>query len=168
METNYFTSLNKIKCEVDKKNWFNYISWADAWKELKNIHPDATYNKIKWEYGYLQKSWTWWCVEVEVTVNWITHTSDLAVTDFKNQSILFENIKSTDIQNTLQRAFTKAIWMHWVWLYVYRGEDLPEEIDWIKEFKKAKSLKELTIIYNQSKKTEELTKLASELKVNLK
>ena len=37
-------------------------------------------------------------------------------------------IKSTDIQNTLQRAFAKAIAMHGIGLYVYRGEDFPEDI----------------------------------------
>ena len=36
-------------------------------------------------------------------------------------------ISSTDIQNTLQRAFAKAIAMHGIGLYVYRGEDFPEE-----------------------------------------
>lgn len=126
---NYFTELNKIKCEVEKKNWLNYISWADAWAEVKKIYPNSNYTKIKNELdnSYLFKSWTWWSVEVEVEINWITHKSDLAITDFKNQEIKYENIKSTDIQNTLQRAFAKAIAMHWIWLYVYRWEDLPED-----------------------------------------
>jgi hypothetical protein len=48
----------------------------------------------------------------EVTINGITHTTDLAVTDFKNQEIPYERIKSTDIQNTSQRVFAKAIAMH--------------------------------------------------------
>ena len=33
-----------------------------------------------------------------------------------------------DINKALQRAFTKAIAMHGIGLYVYRGEDLPDEI----------------------------------------
>lgn len=124
---NYFLTLEKVKCEVEKKNWLNYISWSDAWREIKAIHPDATYEKIKNWDTYLFKSWTGGSVECSVTVNWITHTADLAVTDFKNQEIKYENIRSTDIQNTLQRAFAKAIAMHWIWLYVYRWEDFPQE-----------------------------------------
>jgi hypothetical protein len=45
-------------------------------------------------------------------VNGITHCADLAITGFKNEEIQYEEIKSTDIQNTLQRAFAKAIAMH--------------------------------------------------------
>lgn len=126
---NYFITLEKIKCEVEKKNWLNYISWSDAWREIKAIHPDATYQKIKNWDTYLFKSWTGGSVECAVTVNWITHTADLAVTDFRNQEIKYESIKSTDIQNTLQRAFAKAIAMHGIWLYVYRWEDFPEDDD---------------------------------------
>ena len=127
METNYFLELQKVKCEVEKKNWLNYISWSDGWKELKEKHPDASYKKVKNWDTYLFKSWTGWSVECEVTVNGITHCADLAITDFRNQEIKYEAIKSTDIQNTLQRAFAKAIAMHWIWLYVYRGEDFPED-----------------------------------------
>lgn len=127
METNYFLELQKVKCEVEKKNWLNYISWSDAWKELKEKHPDASYKKVKNWDTYLFRSWTWWSVECEVTVWGITHCADLAITDFRNQEIKYEAIKSTDIQNTLQRAFAKAIAMHWIGLYVYRWEGFPEE-----------------------------------------
>lgn len=127
---NYFIALEKIKCEVEKKNWLNYISWSDGWAELKRVYPDATYTKIKNGDTYLFRSGTGWSVECEVTANWITHRADLAVTDFKNQEIKYEAIKSTDIQNTLQRAFAKAIAMHWIGLYVYRGEDFPEDEGW--------------------------------------
>jgi len=129
METNYFQKLSDIQCEVEKKNWLNYISWSDAWAEVKKIHPDATYRKLVNELDntFLFRSGTGGMVVCEVTINWIAHTADLAVTDFKNQEIKYESIKSTDIQNTTQRAFAKAIAMHWLWLYVYRGEDFPNE-----------------------------------------
>lgn len=127
--TNYFLELQKVKCEVEKKNWLNYISWSDWWAELKKIHPEATYRKVKNGDTYLFRSGTGWSVECEVTVWEITHCADLAVTDFKNQEIKYEAIKSTDIQNTLQRAFAKAIAMHWIGLYVYRGDDFPEEYE---------------------------------------
>ncbi len=128
METNYFQKLSEIQCEVEKKNGLNYISWSDAWTEVKKIYPDATYNKVlNTDNSFLFKSGTGGMVLCEVTINGITHTADLAVTDFKNQEIPYEKIKSTDIQNTTQRTFAKAIAMHWIWLYVYRGEDFPDE-----------------------------------------
>lgn len=139
---NYFSKLSTVKCVVEKKNGLNYVSWSDAWAEVKIIHPDATYEKIKnTDNTYLFRCGTWGMVECSVTIDGITHTADLAVTDFRNQEIKYENIKSTDIQNTLQRAFTKAIAMHGLWLYVYQWEDYPEElgIDIKKESKTVKT-----------------------------
>ena len=130
METeNYFLDLTLVKCEVEKKNGLNYISWSDWWAELKKRHPTATYTKIKNGDTYLFKSGTGWSVECEVTVNGVSHTADLAIMDNKKQPVLYSDIKSTDIQNTLQRAFAKAIAMHGIGLYVYRWEDFPEDDD---------------------------------------
>jgi hypothetical protein len=128
---NYFVKLNSVKCEVEKKNGLNYISWSDAWSEVKKLYPKANYRKVKNDFdnSYLFRSGTGGSVEVEVTIDDVTHKADLAVTDFKNQEIKYDNIKSTDIQNTLQRAFAKAIAMHGIGLYVYRGEDLPEALE---------------------------------------
>lgn len=129
METNYFQKLSEIQCEVEKKNGLNYISWSDAWAEVKKIHPEATYKKIMNELDntFLFHSGTGGMVLCEVTINGISHTADLAITDFKNQEIPYQNIKSTDIQNTTQRTFAKAIALHGIGLYVYRGEDFPNE-----------------------------------------
>jgi len=128
-KVNYFIELAKLECEVEKRNWLSYISWANAWDEVKRVYPDATYEKIKNtnDNSYLFRSWTGGGVEVDVTINGITHRADLAVTGLTNQEIKYEMIKSTDIHNTLQRAFAKAIAMHGIGLYVYRGEDFPEE-----------------------------------------
>lgn len=126
---NYFQKLSKIECEVEKRNWLSYISWANAWDEVKRVYANATYEKIKNtnDNTYLFRSWTGGSVEVEVSIGWISHRADLAITDMRNQAIPYDMIKSTDIQNTLQRAFAKAIAMHGIGLYVYRGEDFPEE-----------------------------------------
>jgi hypothetical protein len=44
METNnYFEKLSQVKCEVEKKNGLSYISWSDAWAEVKKAYPDSTY-----------------------------------------------------------------------------------------------------------------------------
>jgi hypothetical protein len=43
MEINYFIELNKIQCVTEKKKDLTYISWADAWLEVKKKHSDSTY-----------------------------------------------------------------------------------------------------------------------------
>jgi len=128
MEKNYFRTLSWVKCSVDKKQNLNYITWSEAWSEVKLNYPKSTYKRIKWiDWSYLQKSGTWWMCEVEVTIEDITHSIDLPVLDFRNQPVAYDKIDSFQINKTLMRAFTKAIAMHWIWLYVYRWEDLPNE-----------------------------------------
>lgn len=126
---NYFEELNKIEWEVSKKQNLSYISWANAWDMVKRQYPDATYNRVRnsLDNSYLFKSWTGGMCEVEVTINWITHWMDLPILDFRNQPVAYDKIDSFQINKTLMRAFTKAIAMHWVWLYVFRWEDLPNE-----------------------------------------
>ena len=127
--SNYFVELNKIEWEVSKKNWLNYISWSDAWEMVKKEYPDATYNRVRntLDNSYLFKSGTWWMCEVEVTINWITHSMDLPVLDYSNKPVAYEKIDSFQINKVLMRAFAKAIAMHWVWLYVFKWEDLPNK-----------------------------------------
>ena len=126
---NYFEELNKIEWEISKKQNLSYISWANAWDMLKRQYPNANYEKIRnsTDNSFLFKSGTGGMCEVSVTVNDITHSADLPVLDFKNQPVSYDRIDSFQINKTLQRAFTKAMAMHWIGLYVYRWEDLPNK-----------------------------------------
>lgn len=168
MDKNYFTTLNAIKCEVEKKNWLSYVSWADAWAEVKKIHPDASYTI------YENQDWNaFWETKfgidckVGVTINGIEHIVRLPVMDWANNAmtdkqqtiekerfvyqnkqkvwdkenncylkekykLIIEAATQFDINKTIQRAFTKAIAMHGIGLYVYRWEDLPESIEEVK------------------------------------
>ena len=45
----------------------------------------------------------------------------------RNQAILAGEVTSTQVNKAIQRALTKAIARHGVGLYVYAGEDLPED-----------------------------------------
>jgi len=47
--------------------------------------------------------------------------------DFRNRSISVETITSTDVNKAIQRSLTKAVARHGLGLYIYAGEDLPEE-----------------------------------------
>lgn len=127
---NYFSELNSVnvKDKVEKKNGLDYLSWAYAWGELKKLHPDAIstiyHNKDDWNYFTDGK--TCW-VKTGVTVNGIEHIEELPVMDYKNHSIPLEKVTSTDINKAIQRSITKAIARHGLGLYLYAGEDLPED-----------------------------------------
>ncbi len=127
-ELNYFEQLNLINVSehVEKKAGLNYLSWAWAWTELKKRYPDAKKNVIKNEQGWLYHTdgKTCW-VEVSVTIKDIEEIEYLPVMDYKNQAIPLANIKSTNVNTSIQRAITKAIARHGLGLYIYAGEDLP-------------------------------------------
>ena len=62
-----------------------------------------------------------------VTVNGIEHIEYLPVMDFKNKSISLDAVTSFDVNKAIQRSLTKALARHGLGLYIYAGEDLPEE-----------------------------------------
>lgn len=127
---NYFVELNAINVsdKIEKKNGLSYLSWAYAWGELKKLHPDANYtiyeNKDGWNYFTDGK--TCW-VKTGVSVNGLEHIEYLPVMDFKNKSIPLDSITSFEVNKTIQRSLTKAVARHGLGLYVYAGEDLPED-----------------------------------------
>lgn len=129
---NYFEILNAVDVndKTEKKKDLTYLSWAWAWGELKKKHPDANYtvyeNADGWNYHHDGK--TAW-VKVGVTVNSLEHIEFLPVMDFRNKSIPLGQITSFEVNKTIQRALTKAIARHGLGLYIYAGEDLPEESD---------------------------------------
>ena len=129
---NYFEELNKVDVskKVEKKNGLTYLSWAFAWGELKKRFPDATYTVYENDKGwnYFTDDSTCW-VKTGVTVNGIEHIEYLPVMDFKNKSIPLGSVTSFDVNKTIQRSLTKAVARHGLGLYIYAGEDLPEESD---------------------------------------
>ena len=48
--------------------------------------------------------------------------------DYRNKSILLESLTSFDVNKTIQRSLTKALARHGLGLYIYAGEDLPEDL----------------------------------------
>lgn len=127
---NYFAELNKIDVsgKTEKKNGLTYLSWSWAWGELKKKHPDATYAVYENPEGlfYHTDGRTCW-VKTGVTVNGIEHIEYLPVMSHRNQSIPLDQVTSMDVNKTIQRSLTKAIARHGIGLYIYAGEDLPEE-----------------------------------------
>ena len=127
---NYFVKLNSINVndKIEKKNGLSYLSWAWAWGEVKKQHPEAVYtiyeNKDGWNYHTDGR--TCW-VKTGVTVNGIEHIEYLPVMDYKNRSIPADAVTSFDVNKAIQRSLTKAVARHGLGLYIYAGEDLPED-----------------------------------------
>lgn len=129
-----FETLNTVDVNehVEKKNGLTYLSWAWAWGELKKRYPASFYtiyhNKDDW--NYFTDGHTCW-VKTGVTVvddDYIQeYIEELPVMDFKNNSVPVGQVTSTQINKTIQRSLTKAIARHGLGLYIYAGEDLPEE-----------------------------------------
>lgn len=130
-----FETLNKINVNdhTEKKNNLTYLSWAFAWGELKKAYPMSYYTIYESENGwnYFTDGHTCW-VKTGVTVvdedgTKLEHIEYLPVMDFKNNSIPAERVTSFDVNKAIQRSLTKAVARHGLGLYIYAGEDLPEE-----------------------------------------
>ena len=175
MKDNYFTKLNAIDVsdKTEEKNGLTYLSWAWAWGEVKKLHPNANYKVYETETGciYWSDGNTAW-VKTSVTIDDIEHIEYLPVMDFRNKSIPVANITSFDVNKAIQRSLTKAIARHGLGLYIYAGEDLPEDakvkLDNMRE--EIKSLPNaLEVIKKYGKKLsecseDELNKIIKELK----
>lgn len=141
---NYFEELNKINVndKVEKKNGLSYLSWPYAWGELKKKYPEATFtiyeNADGWNYHTDGR--TCW-VKTGVTVLGIEHIEELPIMDFKNKSLPLNQVTSYDVNKAIQRSLTKAVARHGLGLYIYAGEDLPDDAEGSPEPQKAQPKK---------------------------
>lgn len=127
---NYFAELNAVNVNehTEKKNGLTYLSWAWAWGEVKKRFPDAAYTIYENAQGwcYHTDGKTAW-VKTGVTVNGIEHIEYLPIMDTRNRSIPSDSVTSFDVNKAIQRSLTKACARHGLGLYIYAGEDLPED-----------------------------------------
>lgn len=125
-----FENLNKINVNehIEKKNGLTYLSWAWAWSGVKQQYPEATFTVYENEKGwnYFTDGKTCW-VKTGVTIEGIEHIEYLPVMDYRNQSIPADKVTSVAINKAIQRSLTKACARHGLGLYIYAGEDLPQE-----------------------------------------
>lgn len=133
LDVNVFEILNSINVndKIEKKNGLTYLSWAYAWGEVKKIFPKANYTVYErdTDYGlvnYFTDGNTCW-VKTGVTIEELEHVEELPIMDLKNKSIKLENVTSFDVNKAIQRSLTKALARHGLGLYIYAGEDLPND-----------------------------------------
>ena len=149
MENNVFNELYKVNVNehVEKKNTgkvtLSYLSWTYAWAEVKKRYPDASYEVVKFENGlpYCYDANTGYMVYTRVTIEGTTHEMWLPVMDSHNDAMLdkayevktkynsYRVPKCTmfDVNKTIMRCLTKNLAMFGLGLYIYAGEDLPQE-----------------------------------------
>jgi hypothetical protein len=128
IETLLKTNVND---HIEKKNNLSYLSWAWAWAEALKADPKATYKvEMFEEYEGGKKS----CyIDINGTAMvWVTvtmfdkpMTCQLPVMNYKNQAIV--NPDAFAVNTAIMRCMTKALSLHGLGLYIYAGEDLPED-----------------------------------------
>ena len=128
-----FETLNSInvndKTETIRagQRQLTYLSWALAWSEVKQNYPNSTYTIYENPdcLNYHHDGMTAW-VKTGVTIEGVEHIEYLPVMNNYNKSIPLAEITSFNVNSSIQRSLTKAIARHGLGLYIYAGEDLPE------------------------------------------
>lgn len=152
---NYFEILNSINVNehTEKKQTLTYLSWCWALSETLKVYPNMTYEIERFDnnlpYTYDEK--TGYMVYTKVTIDNITREMWLPVMDSNNKAMKsepytykvkeYKNGKATgnfidkqveaatmfDINKTIMRCLVKNLAMFGLGMYIYAGEDLPEE-----------------------------------------
>lgn len=158
-----FEKLNSINVNdhTEEKNGLTYLSWAWAWTKVKAAYPDASYEIIKFDGKPWLESDEGYMVFTKVTILSETLEMWLPVMDPHKKSMKREPYRVTqynkykrkeetytvpacstfDINTAIMRCLTKNLGMFGLGLYIYAGEDIPED-EQLQESTKAKDTKE--------------------------
>ncbi len=143
-DTLFYLDVNPhVEKKETGRTTLSYLSWAWAWAEVKKRYEDAKYEIVKDANGlpYFGDPRTGIMVYTRVTINGITHEMWLPVMDGANNAMKFEPYEITtrygtksvaaatmfDVNKTIMRCLVKNLAMFGLGLYIYAGEDLPEE-----------------------------------------
>jgi hypothetical protein len=114
-----------VNAHTEKKNNLTYLSWAWAWAEALKADPKSTFkvemfgDKCFMEINGTAMVW------VTVTMFDKPMTCQLPVMDYRNKAI--PSPDAFQVNTAIMRCMTKALSLHGLGLYIYAGEDLPEE-----------------------------------------
>ena len=127
MDVNTLLKLN-VNEHTEKKGGLTYLSWAWAWAEALKADPQATFH-VEMFGEYLDKCY----IDINGTAMvWVTVNMfgkpmmcQLPVMDHRNKPIT--NPDAFAVNTAIMRCMTKALSLHGLGLYIYAGEDLPEQ-----------------------------------------
>ena len=114
-----------VNGHLEKKNGLSYLSWAWAWAEALKADADATYRVEMFDGKCFMEINGTAMVFVTVTMFKKPMTCQLPVMDYRNKAI--PNPDAFAVNTAIMRCMTKALALHGLSLYIYAGEDLPEE-----------------------------------------
>ena len=122
----------------EQKGRYDYISWSDALAIVLKKYPDTTWEVHEFEYpkeisssmtGWIKQPYmktdTGYFVKVSVTLEGNTRTHIHPVLVNVNKTILKPN--AYQINTSIARCLVKCFALHGLGLYIYQGEDLPQE-----------------------------------------
>jgi hypothetical protein len=126
------TDLLKINVNdhTEKKNGLTYLSWAWAWAEALKADPAATFEVKSFNYDaytelpFMSMNGTA-MVWVTVTMFGKPMTCFLPVMDHRNKPIASPD--SFQVNTAIMRCMVKGLALHGLGLYIYAGEDLPDD-----------------------------------------
>lgn len=143
-----FATLNAIDVSAhtevkgEGKDKLTYLSWVWAWQQVKSNYPDANYEVRHWDgKPFLFDEYLGYMVETSVTIQGETMCMWLPVMDSKNKAMkqfpydyktrygnkTVEAASMFDVNTAIMRCLVKNIAMFGLGLYIYAGEDLPQE-----------------------------------------
>lgn len=141
--------LSQIDCNkhTEKKNGLTYLSWAWAWSIVKEKYPTANYEVVKFDgKPYLADNDLGYLIQTNVTIDGETIGMQLPVMDGANkaQKSIDYSYKTKfgeksvnaatmfDVNTAIMRCLTKNLAMFGLGMYIYAGEDLPQESEEVK------------------------------------
>lgn len=139
-EKTLFNQLNSLNVNdhVEKKQGLSYLAWSYAHQELMKVdpnyevkvhefpHPEVSNEQYFVPYLASPEGYS---VTVSVTIKGLTKTETLPVLDFKNKSVPYKSADMFQINKTYKRCMVKAAALHGVGLYLYHGEDAPDDTE---------------------------------------
>ena len=146
-----FDALYKMNLndKVEKKDNLTYLTWSEAWKAFKEVHPSATYRVISnpdTKLPYFADD-IGVMVFTEVTADDLTLPMFLPVLNSANKPMKLQSytykvwdkqnsryvertceaVTMFDVNRALMRCLVKNLAMFGLGLYIYQGEDMPTE-----------------------------------------
>jgi hypothetical protein len=115
-----------VNGHLEKKGNLSYLSWAWAWAEVLKVDPGARWTAHEWDNSPVMvlRNGTA-MVKVSVEIKGDIKTCILPVMDNRNKAIVDPDAFA--VNTAIMRCLAKAIAMHGLGLYIYAGEDLPEQ-----------------------------------------
>ena len=144
--------LINVNEHTERKGKFTYLSWTWAVDQLLQNDPLAT-----WTFGdpvYFNESVMVFCT---VTAMGKSMTCQMPVINNMNKAIA--NPNAMDVNTAMMRCLVKCISLFGIGLYIYAGEDLPdEEVPdltaeanlWVGSIMDCKSIDELKVTYGKA------------------